>query len=136
MEEKKWIKLKMNWWMVVWLILLIVSNVKVSFSSWREDLKMRLKLHKMAKKLIKNIFKNLLTIVFFVRIVRQNNVRPVKIHHTISVGHANNIKSWKRKSIFYINFRKCRYCNSILPLGYMSSNGIRAFDDVCNSDEC
>lgn len=103
LEERKWIKLKMNWWMVAWMILSIVSNVKANFSSWRENLKMHLKLQKMAKRLTKNIFKNLLTIVSFVPIVRQNNVRLAKIRPITLVRHVNSTRSWKPKSIILIN---------------------------------
>lgn len=33
-------------------------------------------------------------------------------------------------------FRKCRYCHSVLPKGYMSETGIKTLDDICESEEC
>jgi len=89
--------------MAAWRILLIVSNVKANFSSWKEDHRMHQKLHKMEKKLIKNIWKSLLTIDFFVLIVRHNNAKIAKLHLIILEKLVNNIKSWNLKSKFIIN---------------------------------
>lgn len=40
----------------------------------------------------------------------------------------------KSKVIFISINRKCRFCEEVLPLGYTSGMGIKAFDDICESD--
>jgi hypothetical protein len=112
----------------------LALSVKASFSFQREVRLMRPKLMPRESHLVSCMPKVLQIWGFYVAIARLNSAKHVLRRHFTWVKLVSNLRHVKAKSNLYFYCRKCRFCEEALPLGYTSGMGIKAFDDICESD--